>query len=150
MSKLLLKICLLGTGLHQFWKTWATLWASSKVIRILKEGHTLPFWNLPTLIRSPIIINSYVHPPRNSYLMEALHVLVKKQAIEKVNNQASLAFFNQFFMVAKLNNKWRPVLDLRSLSKFLKSEEFKMETPECIRTSLETWECINSVNLKDV
>ena len=27
----------------QFWETWATLGASSKVTRILKEGYTLPF-----------------------------------------------------------------------------------------------------------
>ena len=36
-----------GAKLHQFWKTWATLGASPKVIRILKEGYTLTFWNRP-------------------------------------------------------------------------------------------------------
>ena len=34
-----------GARLNQFWKTLATLGASSKVIRILKEGSTVPFQN---------------------------------------------------------------------------------------------------------
>ena len=62
--------------LHQFWKTWIILGASPKVIRILKEGYTFPFWKWPTLIRSLIIINGYVHPLRKSYLREALHALI--------------------------------------------------------------------------
>ena len=40
-----------GARLNYFGKTWATLGASSKVIRSLKEGSTLPFQNWQTLTR---------------------------------------------------------------------------------------------------
>ena len=33
-----------GGRLHQFWGKWAALGAGPKVIKILREGYTLPFW----------------------------------------------------------------------------------------------------------
>ena len=81
-----------GARLQQFWKTWAALGASAKVIRILREGYMLPFLDRPYLTRSPIIVSGYVHPLRNSYLMEALHELMEKKAIDLVKNQSSLSF----------------------------------------------------------
>ena len=91
--------------LNQCWKSWAALGASSKVIRILNEGYTLPFWNRPNLTRSPMIKSGSVYPIKNSYLMEALYALIQKI----VNNQTSLAFFNRFFLVPKPNIKLRHI-----------------------------------------
>ena len=51
-------------------------------------------------------------------------------------------FCNWLFLVPKLNNRWRPVLDLSTLNTFLNSESFKMETPEAIRTSLQAGELV--------
>ena len=52
-------------------------------------------------------------------------------------------------LVPKPNNKWRPILDISNRNKFLKVEKFKMETPEMILTSLQTWECMTSLEFKD-
>ena len=71
-----------------------------------QEGYTLPFRTQPNLPRSPIIITCYVNPHRNLYLLEALHQLMDKNAVELVQNQRSLGFFNRLFLVPKLNNKW--------------------------------------------
>ena len=128
----------------------ATLGASFKVIRILKEGYTLSFGNRQTLTRSPLTISGYVHPLKNRYLMEALHALIQKNTVEKVlKNQTSLAFFNRLFLVLKPNKKWRPILDLSSLNKYVKLEKFKMETSKSIRTSLQTSERVTSIYFKD-
>ena len=43
----------------------------------------------------------------------------------------------------------RPILDLSSLNKHLKSETFKMETPESIRMALQKGECLMSIDFKD-
>ena len=51
--------------------------------------------------------------------------------------------------VPKPNNRWRPILDLSNLNKFLKTQTFKMETPETIRTSLQSGEWVTSVDFKD-
>ena len=58
---------------------------------------------------------------------------------KKVTNQRSLAFFNTLFLVPKPNNKWRPILDLSSLNKCLKSKKFKIETPLQTQQQVETY-----------
>ena len=126
-----------GARLQNFWKTWLDQGAGPKVVQILKEGYTLPFRIRPRLTRSPTVVSCYVNPHRNSYLLEALHQLIAKNAVELVRHQTSLGFFNRLFLVPKPNNKWRPILDLSRLNLFLKADKFKMETPETIRTSLQ-------------
>ena len=43
----------------------------------------------------------------------------------------------------------KPILDLSKLNIFLKTETFKMETPETIRTSLQQGEWVTSIDFKD-
>ena len=138
-----------GARLQKFWDSWLKLGAGPKVVQILKEGYTLPFRVRPKLTRSPTVISCYVNPQRNSYLLEALHQLIDKNAVEQVINKTSLSFFNRLFLVPKPNNKWRPILDLSHLNPFLKTEKFKMETPETIRTSLQGGEWVTSIDFKD-
>ena len=112
-----------GARLQNFWKTWLDLGAGPKVVQILKEGYTLPFQTRPKLVRFPTVISCYGNPQRNSYLLEALHQLIDKNAVELVRNQSSLGFFNRLFLVPKQsvetdlgseqsefrrNSRWRP------------------------------------------
>ena len=138
-----------GARLQNFWQSWLDLGAGPKIVQILREGYTLPFRIRPNLTRSPTVVSCYANPHRNSYLMEALHQLIDKNAVELVHNQASLGFFNRLFLVPKPNNRWRPILDLSKLNPFLKVEKFKMETPETIRTSLRQGEWVTSIDFKD-
>ena len=138
-----------GARLQQFWEKWETLGSSPRVIRILREGYTLPFRFRPNLTRSPMVISKYVNPQRQSLLLEALTQLTNKNAVEPVTNQTSLGFYNRLFLVPKPNNRWRPILDLSTLNTFLNTESFKMETPETIRTSLQAGEWVTSIDFKD-
>ena len=138
-----------GARLQNFWQTWLDLGVGPKVVQILQEGYTLPFRIRPKLTRIPTVISCYANPHRNSYLLEALHQLIDKNAVEPVHNQTSLGFYNRLFLVPKPNNRWRPILDLSNLNQFLKVEKFKMETPETIRTSLLQGEWVTLVDFKD-
>ena len=137
-----------GARMQNFWKNWLDLGAGPKVVQILKEGYALPSWIRPNLTRFPTVINCYGNPHRHLNLLEALHQLMDKNAIELVHKQNSLGFFNRLFLVPK-PNKWRPILDLSNLNLFLKAEKFKMETPETIRTSLQQGEWVTSIDFKD-
>ena len=139
----------IGARLHRFWQIWETLGVSPKVVTALREGYTLPFQFRPNLTRSPTVVNSYTNPHKNLNLLEALCQLVNKNAVEPVENQNSLGFYNRLFLVLKPNNRWRPILDLSTLNTFLNTESFKMETPETIRTSLQAWEWVTSIDFKD-
>ena len=138
-----------GARLGHFWETWESLGVSPYVVKILKEGYTLPLRHRPKLVRSPVIVSGYVHPPRQGFLVEALHSLLTKNAVEKVTQKNSLGFFNRLFLVPKPNNRWRPILDLSALNKFLRVGTFKMETPESIRTSLHRGEWVTSIDFRD-
>ena len=43
---------------------------------------------------------------------------MEKNAVELVQNQKSVGFFSQLFLVPKPNNKWRPILDLSKKKSF--------------------------------
>ena len=66
-----------------------------------------------------------------------------------VRVRTSLAFFNRLFIVPKPNQKWRPILDLSALNKFLSVKTFKMETPETIRISLQQGEWVTLLDFSD-
>ena len=124
---------LVGARLQQCWEKWETLGSSPKVVNILREGYTLPFRFRPHLTRSPTVISNYHNPTKQSFLLEALYQLLNKNAVEPVENQNSLGFYNRLFLVPKPNNRWRPILDLstlNTLNTFLNTETFKMETPD--------------------
>ena len=108
-----------GARLQQFWEKWDALGSSPKVVRILREGYTLPFRFRPNLTRSPTVISNYVNPQRQSHILEALYQLTDKNAVKPVANQNSLGFYNRLFLVPKPNNRWRPILDLSTLNNFL-------------------------------
>ena len=128
---------------------WAALGISLKVLAVLREGYILPFWFRPNLTRNPTITSCYVNPHKNSYLLEALHQLLDKNAVELVQNPQSLGFYSRLFLVPKPNNRWRPILDLSTLNNYLKTQSFKMETPETIMTSLQAGEWVTSIDFKD-
>ena len=132
--------------MHQFWKPWATLEASLEVLRILKEGYTIAFWNQPTLIRSTIII-----------LISVTHA---KECSRKGKKSSISGLFQQIFPGFQTQHeiKTYPGSELLKSglfqqifpgfqtqhqiktypgSEFLKLK-FKMETPESIRISLLT------------
>ena len=138
-----------GARLKQYWEKWESLASSPKVVTTLREGYTLPFRYRPYLTRSPTVISSYHNPTKQSFLVEALYQLINKNAVEPVENQNSLGFYNRLFLVPKPNNRWRPILDLSTLNTFLNTESFKMETPETIRTSLQAGEWVTSIDFKD-
>ena len=137
-----------GARLNLFWEIWETLGAGPKAVQILKEGYILPFQTRPNLSRQPTVVSCYVNPHRNLYLLDALHQLTEKNAIGLVTKLDSLGFYKRLFLVPKPNNKWCPILDVSNLNKFLKVEKFKMETPETIRTSLQTGEWFTSIDFK--
>ena len=49
----------------------------------------------------------------------------QEQLPEPVTTKKFLGFYNKLFLVPKHNNHWRPILDLSTLNKFLKTESFK-------------------------
>ena len=84
-----------GARLQRFWQVWHSLGANPRVVSILQEGYHLHFKEKPPLSRSPVIINGYANPVKSKHLKDSLQALIQKQAVEKVTNPSSLAFWYQ-------------------------------------------------------
>ena len=80
-------------------------------------------------MRSPTVISNYHNPTKQSFLLEALYQLINKNAVEPVEKQNSLGFYNRLFLVPKPNNRWRPILDLSTLNSFLNTGTFQDGNP---------------------
>ena len=204
-----------GARLHKFGEKWPALGTSSKVVTVLREGYTLPFQFWPNLTRSLTVISCYVNSHKNLYLLEALHHLLTKNAVEPVATQKSLVFFDQLQSGNSTQRRLHPPLPVlakfdqvtnchKLLCKFpqepllaggiaspsdqkcggtssnskipgflqqtifspqtqqpvethlgpehlehLPKQSFAMETPETVRTSLQTGEWVTSIDFKD-
>ena len=135
------------TQLQTFWQVLQSLGSNPRVISILQEECQLPFKMRPPLMRSPLIIIRYASPLKNSFLKEVLHSLIEIGSKSVV--WSSLVFCNRLCLVPKLNNKWRPSLDLSTLNLCLKTETFKMESPETIRFFLQQEEWVTPLDFSD-
>ena len=86
---------------------------------------------------------------KQNALWTSIQDLLQKGAVEVVHTPDSLGFYSRLPLVPKPGNRWRPVIDLGSLNKFLAIPNFKMETSESIRTSLRKGEWVTSLDLND-
>ena len=63
----------------------------------IEGGLHSPLRFRPHLTRSPTVISNYRNPTKQSFLLEALYQLINKNAVEPVENQNSLGFYNRLF-----------------------------------------------------
>ena len=132
-----------GGCLMPFRRAWVEENCSSSVLNIITNGYVLLFRLKPKLTRHPLIKSEYKNQQKDLAVASCIQSLLNKNAIEKVRNTESLGFYSRLFLVPKPHQKWRPVIDLSRLNQFLRIERFKMETPESIRTSLNSGEWVN-------
>ena len=71
----------------------------------------------------------------------------KTGAIYPLKVCTTLGFCSRLFLVPKHGKKWRPVIDLSVLNRFLHVPTFKTETAEIIRNSLTKGEWLVSIDL---
>ena len=74
---------------------------------------------------------------------------VDKQAIELVHNTTAAGFYSHLVLVPKKSERWRPMINLLSLSAFLEIPHFMVETAENIQRSLPQEAWVTSIDLVD-
>ena len=139
----------MGVRLRQFLLEWEKHGSHRLITRLIREGYKLPFKECPNLSRVPCIISSYAGFDKQNALWTSIQDLPQKGAVKVVHTPESLGFYSRLFLVPKPGIRWRPVIDLSSLNKFLAFSKFKMETPESIRASLRKEGWVTSIDLTD-
>ena len=75
--------------------------------------------------------------------------LLKKRAVERVQNPGSPGFYSRLLLVPKKNGKLRPVIDLSLLNHYIHKQHFRMETVKSVRQSIMYSDWAVSIDLTD-
>ena len=140
-----------GARLKMFANRWAQLGAHPMIVAKLRYGIALDWKQGPPPVSlKPAVISGYVDKEKMDLLMESVDQMLVKGAIQTVKDAKLYpGFYSRLFLVPKPGNKWRPVIDLSALNKFVRIPHFKMETSFSIRSSLRQGEWVTSVDLTD-
>ena len=138
-----------GSKLQNYYKVWQKMGANPRVVTLLQNGYSLDFRIRPKMSKIPLVISRYKAEVKQKILNQNVVEMIQKKAIVRVQKPTTLGFYSRIFIVPKPGGKWRPVIDLSALNKYLNVPTFKMETAEKIRNSLKTNEWVCSIDIKD-
>ena len=139
----------IGGCLRRKWQAWASLSSDPWVTQVLREGYRIPFVSQPNLSESPIALISYTTDPvKTQALQEEIDKMLYKGAIEPVVGPLE-GLYNRMFLADKASGGFRPVIDLRRLNSFIRTDKFAMETSQSVRLAVRPEDWMASVDLKD-
>ena len=134
-----------GGRLAYFVEQWEELTDNKWVLSIVRNGFKIAFKSIPPLSVVPISLSQSSSP----LLQEEIVELLKKWAVERVQNPGTPGFYSRMFLVPKKNGKSRPVIDLSSLNQYINKQPFKMETVKPARQSIMVNDWAVSIDLTD-
>ena len=71
-----------------------------------------------------------------AFLEEEIQTLVQKQAVQELP-VTTKGYYSNMFILPKKDGGQRPVINLKSLNKYVKSEHFKMEGLHTVKAPLQ-------------
>lgn len=116
-----------GGRIQFFQDPWLHLSSDSWAQEVVREGYKIELIAFPPhrFMISPISKNK----EKRMRTLQAAQLLLEAKAIDKVPlAEQGLGLYSLSFTVLKRNEKWRAVLDLKFLNKFVAQKHFRMET----------------------
>ncbi|KAK7929150.1 hypothetical protein WMY93_005545 [Mugilogobius chulae] len=90
-----------------------------------------------------------VDPQQFQVLASEISTLLTKKAIREVKCDQRTGFYSRYFLIPKKDGGLRPILDLRSLNKFLRPLKCKMLTVPRVRQAVLPGDWFATIDLKD-
>ena len=135
----------LAGRLQYFKRNWEKITQDQWVLQAI-QGYKVPFTQWPYQPHPPRALH---HSTEEEGLMqEEIQSMLDKQAIEKAPPRGR-GFLSTLFLVPKKDGGQRPVINLKSLNKFVHTEHFKMEGIHVLRDLLRAGDWMAKVDLKD-
>ncbi|XP_039511917.1 NLR family CARD domain-containing protein 3-like [Pimephales promelas] len=138
-----------GQFSYQQLSYWEATTSDPWVIATLTQGYKLQFRRRPPAFKG--VRMTVVSDPNSSLaLKREVAQLLEKGAIEPVDWSERLGgFFSIYFIIPKKDGGVRPILDLRSLNKFLKILPFRMLRITDVLQAVKQQHWFTTVDLKD-
>ena len=132
-----------------FAETWARMTTDQWVLRTIREGYKLEFTEVPQGLNVFHLTPIPADEEQARLLLQELRDLITKRAVFEVEHLPPGFFMSTFFLAPKKGGKWRPILNLRPLNRFIRPTRFRMETLHSILPLLRQGWWATSVDLKD-
>ena len=134
-----------GGRLSYFVHNWMRVTSDSWVLKTI-QGYELQFATLPpTNLNSP---SPHFNQEMTRILSKEVLELEAKRAISKVQED-STGFVSPLFLVTKSDGTWRPVINLKSLNRYVITHHFKMETIRTVKGLIKPGDWLLKLDLKD-
>ena len=135
----------MGGRLAHFAEKWEEITDNKWVLSVVRNGFRIPFIKIPPLSSVPIRMSQSSSP----FLREEIENLLNKRAVERVQNPGTPGFYSRTFLVPKKNGKFRLILDLSLLNRYIEKQAFKMETVKSVRQVMRLNNWAVSIDLTD-
>ena len=143
-----------GGRLQQFSGAWQKVVRSGEVQEWVTRGYTIPFSTKPPLTEPSSRCVTRLPTARMQVVRQEIQQLLVKRAIRVVprteaKSRDSLGFFSKMFCVQKPNGKWRPIINLKPMNRFVAKQKFRMETVQDVREMLRPGDFGATIDLQD-
>ena len=138
----------IGGCLARAARAWERIGAEQWVLDVLRVGYQIPFRSPPPQTHVPVHFPSYpALSERGLALAEEVLALRAKGAVEPASSTPG--FYSRIFVVPKASGGFRPVLDLSTLNTYVRTYNFRMETPQSILDAVRQGDWLATIDLKD-
>ena len=118
-------------------------------MEVLQFGYRIPFLRVPPLSKEPIPIASYSPTSTKGIALENATLSLGEKGEVEPAPLPSPGFYSQMFVVWKISELWRPVIDLSVFIRFILKTSFKMETIQSVLLSVRQGDWMVSIDLKE-
>jgi len=129
-----------------FLSNWKAITKDHWVLQTVSEGYHIPLRATPVQMIPPY--NPHYSEREQTLLKEELEALLTKQAVQRVPTSQK-GFYSNMFMVPKKDGGQRPVINLKALNTYVKTEHFKMEGLHTVKALLQKEDWMTKIDLKD-
>ena len=138
-----------GGRLLLYAKEWHTIKPDIWVESVVTKGYKIEFTATPPIrkmvYKTPLPINKV----QRDTLLEEVKALLLKKAIYPIFPPFEVGFWSTFFLAPKKTGDWRPILNLKSLNKYIKPKRFRMESLAIVLKAPIRSRWATSIDLKD-
>lgn len=134
-----------GGRLMHFVTNWQKITKDPWVLEAI-EGYKIEFHSEPAQGKPPGPV--CLDQEQTQAMTQEIQELQKKGAISQVDNSLK-GFVSQIFLVPKPDSAWRPVINLKSLNRYVIPHHFKMESIRTIKGVLQKDDWLIKLDLKD-
>ena len=120
------------------------------MVTVLRDGYRVPFTDSPPpLSRTPVSFPTYrAGSSRAQALRQEVEGMLAKGALE-IARDPGPGFYSRLFLVEKVSDGCRPLIDLSHLNEFVHLTRFKMETVASVLLSVREGDFLASLDVKD-